>query len=67
MYRRGVQFHIGRANSRDDLPGPIELIRLGKLTIGDVTARVVDFDHAADALQQQPVHKLVMRTTANVI
>ncbi len=60
MYRRGVRFHTGRANARDDIPTILALVATGRLRPGDITADVVPIDRAVEALSGPLPHKLVL-------
>jgi threonine dehydrogenase-like Zn-dependent dehydrogenase len=50
-YRKGVQFHIGRANASRDIPAILALIAAGKLAPEKVTSQVFAIDDALDALR----------------
>jgi alcohol dehydrogenase len=60
MFRRGVTFHTGWANTRPLIGEPLELLREGRFDPRIVETAVVDFDQAADALVQ-PFTKVVLK------
>jgi len=61
LYRRGVLFSTGRPNAREEIPAVLKLIGQERLAVAAVTAIVVDFDDAPDALKGVLPHKTVIR------
>ena len=59
MYTQGVDFHIGRAMARADMPAVLELTAAGKLRPERVTSHVAGWDDAIDAIAE-PQTKLVI-------
>lgn len=50
MYTRGITFHTGRVHARTAIEPVLELIRDGSFDPAPVTAQIVDWDDAAEAL-----------------
>jgi len=59
MYTRGVTLTTSRVSARAVIPAVLDLITSGRLHPELVTARVVDWTDAADALAQH-THKTVV-------
>lgn len=59
MYTNGVEFHIGRAMARADMPAALELAAAGGLRPERVTSRVAGWDDAIEAIAE-PQTKLVI-------
>ena len=65
MYRRGVTFHTGWANTRPLMHEPLALIADGVFDPRVVETAVIDFDKAAEALAE-PFTKLVLTAERSV-
>ncbi len=65
MYTRGVRFVTGRVNARAHAPGLLKLISAGKLDIGAVASRVVDWEQAAEAVVEGTTKLHVARKEAS--
>jgi threonine dehydrogenase-like Zn-dependent dehydrogenase len=60
-YTKGITFHTGRVHARPAMPEVLELVAAGRLAPELVTAQVVDWDEAADALADHRAKVVVTR------
>ena len=61
MYGNGVTLHVGRANARPPMPALLRLIADGAIDPEHVTSKTVDWDDAADAMNDPPTKLVVTR------
>jgi alcohol dehydrogenase len=52
MYSKGIRFETGRVHARPAIPRALELVRDGRLHPEVVTAAVVAWDEAPDAIAE---------------
>jgi len=64
LYRRGIRLVTGRPHARVDIDAVLKLVRQGRLAVAEVTASVIDFDDAPEALAGPLPHKTVLRMTS---
>jgi threonine dehydrogenase-like Zn-dependent dehydrogenase len=60
MYTKGITFKTGRVHAREGIPHVLALAADGAIHPERVTTRVVDWDHAAEALLERDWTKLVI-------
>jgi threonine dehydrogenase-like Zn-dependent dehydrogenase len=61
MYVNGIEFHVGRAMARRDMPTVLELAAAGRLRPERVTSRVAQWDAAAEAVLEFETKLVVAR------
>lgn len=61
MYTKGIEFRTGRVHARASIPPVLDLVSEGRLRPELVTARVVDWEDAAEALADHDAKMVVAR------
>jgi threonine dehydrogenase-like Zn-dependent dehydrogenase len=61
LYTLGIRFYTGRAHSAALLPEVVELVASGRLSPGEITSCVIDWDDAADRYLDPAIKLVVAR------